>query len=245
MLTSFGVGMSGESVADYYFKIPRYEKKCPAVTAHYIIICSISDALPDQLSAAHAAFKSKPELRFVDLQKEPDHILLRSILRKYGMDFVWATAVTVIKDTKLRFSPGPVKTLGENKSVNQGVYTPSSVEAFKFLLHAIRQQTEKPITFIYCPYVPIIKNNHVDFEDHEADMVAIFAKECPRNNIGFIDMTKEFCNYYKDTGKFPRGFHNSRPSQGHFNHNGHRLIAQAIYKDYISKSMRSRAFYAD
>jgi len=163
------------------------------------------------------------------------------------MDFVWSAAVSVIKDTKLRFSLGPRKigatsAVGANNLVN---HTPSSVESFKFILRAMRQQSEKPITFIYCPYVPIIKNNRVDFEDHEADMVAIFAKECQKNDIGFIDMTKEFCNYHKGTGKFPRGFHNSRPSQGHFNHNGHRLIAQAIYKDSISTNMRSHAFYAD
>ncbi len=239
--------MSGESVADYYFKIPRYEKKCPAIIAHYIIICSVTDALPDQLTAAHAVFQSKPELRIADPQKEPDHVWLRSILRKYGMDFVWSAAVTVIKDTKLRFSPGLAKTgtppaAGENKLSNP---TASSVEAFKFLMHAMRQQTEKPITFIYCPYVPIIKNNQVVFDDTEAAMVAIFAKECQKNDIGFIDMTKEFCDFYRGTGAFPRGFHNSRPSQGHFNHNGHRLIAQAIYKDSISTNMRSHAFYAD
>ena len=68
------------------------------------------------------------------------------------------------------------------------------------------------------------------FKDHNADIVSAFARECRRNGIGFIDMTQDFCNYYRETGNFPRGFHNSRPSEGHFKLAGHRLIAKAIYR---------------
>lgn len=45
-LLAFAVGHSNNSFADYYFDIPKYEQVIPNISSHYIIMCSIGDALP-------------------------------------------------------------------------------------------------------------------------------------------------------------------------------------------------------
>lgn len=235
-LKAFGVGNSGESVADWYFKIPRYEKKCLTIFAHFIVLSDISDCLPDQSSAKHATFLSKPEYRIIESVKEPGHqriqdkgVLkrIKEVLNKFGLDFGWSPIKSLIKDTKLQFSLGPHDTVLKSSKVADESKPDKS---FSFLLHALRQQTAKPIVFVYCPHIPVITGGEVSFKDHESDIVSVFAQECQRNGIVFIDMTQDFCNYYRETGAFPRGFPNSRPSEGHFNGGGHRMIAKAIYR---------------
>jgi hypothetical protein len=118
-------------------------------------------------------------------------------------------------------------------------------QAFSFFLDALRRQTTKPIFLVYCPDIPDIKNGDVCFEDRNVDIVTMLARECRHNKIGFINMTQDFTKYYRETGSFPRGFPNSRPSQGHFNDGGHRLIALAINRAFLSTVSRLDAFYAN
>ena len=51
-LMAFGVGMSGYSVADYYFNIPRYERVVPSIAMHLIILTDFDDTLPKRVHAA-------------------------------------------------------------------------------------------------------------------------------------------------------------------------------------------------
>lgn len=226
-LTAFGVGNSGESIADYYFKIRRYENRCPSILAHFIILSDLSDVFPDQPSAEHAAFLSKPEYEFVERNKEPEHRRIKAVLRECGLDFIWLPTRSLIKDTKLRISWGPHKAGLRSTEITP---EPKYEEAFSFLLHALRHQTTKPIIFVYCPPLPAITGGEVHCKDYNAGIVSVFVRECRRSGIGFIDMTQDFCNCYRETGTFPRGFSNSRPAEGHFNTGGHRLIAKAIYR---------------
>lgn len=227
-LTAFGIGDSGESVSDYYFKIPRYEKSCPTIIAHFIVFSELSDILPDQSAVVErSAFQSKPEYRIIERSRKTEHQRIKAVLRQCGLDFVWLPTRSIMKDTKLRFSLGPRKPGLRSTEV---IHEPNPEKAFSFLLHALRNQTTKPIIFVYCPGQPSIEGGALNFKDSNADIVSVFALECRSNGIGFIDMTQDFGNYYRETGTFPRGFPNSRPSQGHFNGAGHRLIAKAIYR---------------
>ncbi|OPY15549.1 MAG: hypothetical protein A4E66_00066 [Syntrophus sp. PtaB.Bin001] len=231
-ITAFGIGQSGDSVADYYFKIPRYEKICSTIIAHYIILTDFNDVFPNQPLVGHASFQANPRYQIVDIKGKPDHLRIRAFLRKWGLDFVWLSAVTVIKDTRLRFSPGPCKVRLKSREV---AHDQDPEKAFSFLLRALRNQTTKPIIFVYCPYVPAIDGGKVNFNDQKVNIIHVFARECRRNGIDFIDLTQDFYSCYRETGTFPRGFINTRPSEGHFNGAGHRLIAKAIYRTaYLS-----------
>ena len=44
-LMCFGIGMSGDSVGDYYFEIPKYENIAKPILTHLILITSIEDIL--------------------------------------------------------------------------------------------------------------------------------------------------------------------------------------------------------
>lgn len=241
-ITAFGVGDSGESVADYYFKIPRYERICPTIAAHFIILGNLSDVLPDRALPERSAFQSKPEYRIIERNRETEYQRIKVVLRKCRLDFLWLPARSLMKDTKLRFSLGPREAELRSTEITD---EPKPEKAFSFLLNALSHQTTKPIIFVYCPEVPTIRGGEVHFKDHDADVVSVFATECRRNSIGFIDMTQDFCNYYRETGAFPRGFANSRPSEGHFNGAGHRLIAKAIYKACLTMNGRRDAFYTN
>ena len=46
--------------------------------------------------------------------------------------------------------------------------------------------------------------------------------------MGFIDLTPRFLAFHEETGQFPCGFANSQVSKGHWNADGHRLVAEAI-----------------
>lgn len=225
-ITAYGIGHSGESVADYYLKIPRYEKNCPNIIAHFIVLSNFEDVLPDQRTE-HAVFKSKPRYQITAQNQGPAHRQIKALLGKLGLDFVWLPAKSLIKDTKLQFMPGPNKPKLAGTEV---IHETNKENAFSFLLHSLRHQTAKPIIFLYCPSIPKIKDGVVCLKDDNAKVVNIFARECRNNGIGFVDMTQDFCSYYQKTGTFPRGFANSRPSAGHFNVGGHRLVAEAIYR---------------
>ena len=89
-MMAFGVGRSGESVADYYFKIPKYEKLCPPIMAHFIILCDLADVLPDQLNAEHARFVSQPTFRLVEGTSEGKYQRTRAFLAASGPRFCLA-----------------------------------------------------------------------------------------------------------------------------------------------------------
>ncbi|MCD6578371.1 hypothetical protein J7L48_02745, partial [bacterium] len=60
-LICFGVGMSGDSVADYYFDIPKYEQLTKNIISHFIVIANIRDILPNQSTdIIRGIFKSNP-----------------------------------------------------------------------------------------------------------------------------------------------------------------------------------------
>ena len=51
---------------------------------------------------------------------------------------------------------------------------------------------------------------------------------CEVNRVDFLYPIESFRRFTHDTGKFPLGFANSVPDAGHFNQDGHRLIAESV-----------------
>ncbi len=229
--TAFGIGNSGENIADYYFKIPRYEKLCPTIVAHFIVITSLDDILPDQPLHNGAAFTSKPAYQFIDRHRQPEFRQAKEVLNKFGLDFIWQPARSFAKDKKLQFLPG-LRNIGLQHTEN--VSAKDCDKAFAFIANALRHQTVKPVFIVYCPELPRIMDGKVRYEDVDADIISVFARECKNSGIGFIDMSQELRKYYHETGAFPRGFKNSIPSEGHLNAGGHDLIAKAIYLEWLS-----------
>lgn len=235
-LFAFGVGHSGDRIAQYYFDIPKYEQIASPIYMHFIILGSIVDVLPDNRQN-RSNFISKQGYSLVENKWEPLFQKEKAFLKKYELHFIWDLLRSTIKNLKPRFRPGPVLTNSDNGKSNESKESPR--EAWSFLLKQLRMQTTKPIVFVYSPTVPRIEESSIVFSDQDAKLIKIFAEECFRHNIGFINMADDFSEYYRRTGRFPRGFANYRPAEGHFNSEGHRLIAEAIFK-YIKVEKRSK-----
>ena len=53
---------------------------------------------------------------------------------------------------------------------------------------------------------------------------------CEENGIYFISMTERFLNEYAKDYTIPYGFMNTSVAKGHLNENGHRMLADEVYR---------------
>ena len=232
----FGIGNSGDDCADYYFGIPKLEAIVPKILIHYILIHDLDDTLPDK-SDSRCLFLSQPKLRFVEKKRKlpyPEYQNIRKFIYKYKLDFLMGPVQTLLYDTKLRFAIGPIATPSLKEIINLENTSKKNNDSWSFLLKKFKQQTKRPIVFVYFPTIPNIKGT-INYDDSDISLKNGFMKACLKQNIDFIDMTSEFIDYYKNNYKFPRGFINSNISEGHLNSVGHKLIAKKIYQHFLKK----------
>jgi hypothetical protein len=233
-----GVGIaSGDRVAgDYYFQLPQYEQivnpRC-----HFIVLSNdMSDVCPDG-----AVFLSEPEFHFRDRNFRP--LLVdgpaRGILENWRLRFLWRAMRASLKTgpggtewRKLRFAVGPVPI---KKPSAKPLSPREYMCAWWYLLSEIRHQASRPVVYIYTPKTPFIDNGRVVFDDPAKPMADEFKDTCSDAEVPFIDLTRDFEEFYRKTGEFPRGFHNGFISRGHWNQHGHRLVAKAIVR-YLQES---------
>lgn len=237
-IVAVGIGNSGQMVADYYFQIPQYENVITDVSCHFILIVNADDILPDRSSALHAEFLSEPVLRFVPERQKPRKLTFEDSMElstKVNRIFYTRMRQSVLGLwSGLRFGVGPVSE-ASGRGDPPGPDTGDLPEIFSFLLRSLKARTSHPITFVYCPYLPYINQGTVVCSDEQASTLEVFRETCARLGVGFIDMAPRFVDFYENTGRLPRGFHSSRPGGGHFNEDGHQLIAEAIFS-YLTET---------
>lgn len=235
-LMAFGVGMSSDSVADYYFDIPKYEKLVDSVVGHFIIITLSEDILPDQKTdRIRGVFSSNP-YRLELFEWKPRYQEIKKTLNRYGLNFIWEPVKSLVSGRPLRFVPAAGVKPEETRGAEE-IYTDASrKEAWAFLFRRLREQTNLPIVLVYCPVMPKIENGNLILVDPDLKNVRLFANEALKNGIDFIDISSLFVDYYKKTGELPIGFANYRPGHGHFNIAGHRIVAEFIF-EYIKRNM--------
>ena len=236
-LMSYGVGMSGDSVADYYFDIPRYEKLTGDVRAHYIIITSFEDTMPDQATDTRKGiFKSNP-LRFYEDHWAPKIPKVKEIFNRFGLYFVWQPFLAVRSSfRKISFLPKWIGS-GQQQDTLLEPVEPSRMlrEYWSFLFQEIRKQTDKPVSFVYCPAIPAMERGKVIYEDVNGEKYFLFKEIAEEYGMTVLDARDSFISFYKQTGIFPRGFINSRPSGGHLNKYGHDIVAELITFHILTK----------
>jgi hypothetical protein len=241
---SFGIGMSGDSVADYYFEIPKYEDIAKKIIMHFILITSIDDILPDQPSDdTRGLFRSNP-LNFYLEPWEPRHQDIKKFLYDYKIYFLWDPVRTTFMSKKqLRFMPGKINSRNIfPETDNPGFSDASMSNAWIFLCSKLREQTQSDIVFLYCPVVPRIEKNKIRFDDQDLPYILRFSAIAKNYNIRVIDTSNEFITFFKETGHFPRGFGNSRPSIGHFNKYGHEIVSRVIISYLLKKFKNDGSF---
>jgi hypothetical protein len=240
---SFGVGLDGNSVADYYFDIPAYESLNLDIVSHVILITGISDTLPGLSDDFNmGVFRANP-LRFEWNEWTPDHTGIKQVFKKFKLNFLWWVARSAsLRANDLHLLPiGKAMEHGEItiEKKEEVVYSRQElIDAWSFLFEKLREQTKLPIVFVYSPPVPGIKNGKVSLVYDEEDKIELFAEVACKFNIQVLNTAVNFISFYKKNQGFPRGFANTTPSNGHLNRDGQKIVADTIMNHILeTKSM--------
>ncbi len=233
-LMAFSVGALGGAVVDYYFDIPKYEKLVDAIEAHFIVINHKRDLLPAKKRRG-STFMADPEFKFVYKESTPKGpLVLRKLINDLNLNFIFALARSVPQWSKMRFVVGPVYGHEKKKGVSEKPRSYDESEALDFMLEKLKEQTRRPLIFVYVPRVPELSNGRFDFTDRTASFMRDFKKKCEEHGVGFMSLEPKFISFHESTGKFHNGFSNSIPGDGHLNEDGNRLVAEAMF-DYVLK----------
>jgi len=205
------------------------------------VLPHLSDVLPDGLR-----FLDDPP-RLVEVPFTAGSLGLRPLLERFHLQLFWRTARTALNggdgDRVLRLRPGPVPVdpaQRDGSKYDRPVTLPSDA-TLDHLLAALDAATEKPVIFVYTPAVPRIRANAVETQDQDADAARHVAELAARRGMGILDLSSAFVAAYRQTGEFPRGFHNGVQGSGHWNALGHRLVADALCADRARRTGASPA----
>jgi len=237
------------SIADYRFRIPDYEAALKDVKLHVIHLYSLEDTFPDQYPGGRISlFLSEPELHFEKYDNEFREIeepvspgRARRLIHQYHLQFfsrLRTSLAGIARLDGLRFSPGTAQKSTADPAAHRAWNrflepswgsTEPPLEAWRFLLRELDSVTEAPILFVYAPPTPALVSGKLVLENPEKNLADHFSSLCEGQGIGFVSLEEPFLRFLEENGRFPKGFHNSRPWEGHYNADGHRLVAEAIH----------------
>ena len=217
---TIGIGCSGWSSVEYNDVMLRYMKFIEKDILHAVILADINDILNQD----DQQFKQiKPRLRQVK------NNIFRRFVIKYKANIVYHL-YKKIKSQKLNFKICLISNKNAKSQKNK-----INNNYWREMLKEMKDNSPNGnLLFIYVPTVPQIHNNILDFHDVDKEISEAFQNVCRENSVGFINLENYEIRYYQETGCFCRGFLLSRPSAGHCNADGHRLIAQSI-DEYINQ----------
>jgi hypothetical protein len=231
-VTAVGFGYSNQNVVDYVYQIPRVEQLITGIEYYIIIIPSVFDLLPKEPSDfTYAQYLDEPSLRFLPSKKNPVLLAsMRRFLRKYRLSSVWHILLNLKSSldelkTKFTVSAPPQK---PNTSTNL-------TESYRFILRRLQDATDVPVMIAYIPEIPFLLQGGTIYEDKLAEEALILREVCEEIGYGFINLAPIFVEFNKRTRRFPRGFPNSNPFEGHLNREGHKLLADEIYRHLSEK----------
>lgn len=233
-LSAVGIGVSGDSLIDNYFRLPSYAKVLDSVALHVFLMAKITDVLPGMQQPGHSTFQAVPphRLAFSELPRNALNLRLAPPMRALEL----GSAYEVIKRTRaLAVRMRPDSQLGIAEPAQASGLPPHKVnKAWDTLLSQLKTQARRPLFLVYAPTLPWLTQGGVVGQDVAAPTAQAFADACARNAVPFLNLGPAFLAHYQATGRFPRGFFNSPPGSGHLNEDGHRLVAQAVFQ-YIKE----------
>jgi hypothetical protein len=124
---------------------------------------------------------------------------------------------------------------GEDGEVKQNDFVPDKAKYARTLdiamekLHQISIEYGIKIITFYHPHF-IFNNNGSIVEDSNYEYLQIFKNACFNNDLEFINMADSFIEAYNSRHILPHGFSNTAIGAGHLNKNGHKLIADELFR---------------
>lgn len=95
-------------------------------------------------------------------------------------------------------------------------------------LALIRSQFDGKLIIMYHPMVSLEGTGELVITEQKT--TEMFAAACAANNILFVDMSDAFLTAYEEDYSVPYGFFNTTMATGHLSADGHRVIAEELYK---------------
>ena len=221
---SVGIRVSGNSCVEYHHLMGIYNRIIPNVTTNVILIADISDILPPKDVADFDSMKPsypfrKQEGKLGEISYRFRLMAFRNLLKK-GRN-AWKNGFDL---TGNHWRKGP--------SIKETIDTSHYEEYWHSMLKALKSQAPNGrLLIVYAPTIPRIQDNVISFEDRDSVIFRRFEMVCEQYNLsggGILNVGKNFCEYYRTTGRLPRGFFNTLPGEGHLNAEGHRIVAEVI-----------------
>lgn len=101
-------------------------------------------------------------------------------------------------------------------------------ESLNKALELIRSQYAGKLVIMYHPMVSLTENGVLEITEQET--TPMFRAACEANNILFVDVSEAFLQAYEEDYAVPYGFSNTTMGTGHLSADGHRVIAEELYK---------------
>ncbi len=105
--------------------------------------------------------------------------------------------------------------------------------ALSDVMKMIRCEYSGPIIIVYHPTTSLDSEGNLIVNSEPTD--SIFAEECQKNDITYIDMSKAFSDAYYNDHVAVYGFWNTTLMTGHINKYCHELMAEAVY-NYLKET---------
>jgi lysophospholipase L1-like esterase len=237
-----GIAHSANNLVDYIVDLREYELLIPNIVSHYIVFSNVEDdTLPDRNTGTERSrFWYKDGFVLFESDNKRLHQEIHDLLGRLNLRMV-SYVIGKVSRYRVQF---PWKHREATANMNREAEGPpyNKLEAWEFIFGELRKQSTKPITLVYTPALPHIRRGAIQLKEsyeRERDLTTI-AEICRRHNIDFIDLTQNFNDFFLKTMKFPRGFANTFPGRGHFNADGHRIVAEAIFSHEVSNNLVSR-----
>lgn len=227
-LRGIGVALSGWDLDDYYDLLPKLKGRLGKPRVHLFVV-HIKDIL-----ASSIAFPDAPMPSDIEADHRPRFLTLRPWFYRLDLSAFWALPRDAAETVRnLRLAPGPVPQAPDADPGWVEFFRPPDWTTFDpRLFTTLQGRADAPIAFVLLPYnypkIPPLPGTHERLRWEDAWFYKPFVEACRRHGVPCIDMAGPFDEFYERTGRFPRGFVNTIPGEGHLNADGHRLVAQAV-----------------
>jgi len=231
-------GGAGESPANYVGVAPWYLSHLhPDQVVVQIDLNDFLKDLPNQtteyyLDPADNGFQLKMH---ADNEGFVERLQHKPIVGKIGdvIQFLKNTSLIQLTYLRLGAAGGDARPEGASEKPNRSMQIERDYLPFvKWSVQSLKSAYKDPILI----YLPVI--DYFDLQQPPPKVEVELQEECRLDGVTLIDMRSAFVSYFLRTGECPNGFVNTSPGFGHYNSNGHRLIAEALASAIKAKRAR-------
>ncbi len=198
----------------------------------YAITQEFSDAETIIIETGNTDFSSK-EIKAACNQHGFDENQLGSVIMS-NMSFIQKAKLLVKEGlpfyTILKSQLTAMAAQKEGTAISDNVQSADTEQEQSLLdaLALIRSQFNGRLIILYHPMVSLAETGELVITEQET--TSMFAAACAVNDIIFVDVSEAFLEAYAEDYSVPYGFPNTTMGTGHLSVDGHRVIAEELYK---------------